>query len=73
MASEVFSTSDACKWIKEKYVVEIFPWQIYAVIRRRLLPAPQRVGNYRIFTMADLPRILEAVRLGGYLSEEVPA
>lgn len=42
-------------------------WQIRAVIRRGLLAAPPRVGQYRVFTPEQLPAVESALRAAGYL------
>jgi hypothetical protein len=48
-------------------------WQILQTMRRRFLEEPPRVGIYRVWTEADLPRVREALVNAGYLPEEVPA
>jgi hypothetical protein len=46
-------------------------WQVARAIRRGFHPEPPRIGNYRLFTEADLPRVEEALRRAGYLREGV--
>ncbi|MBL8796940.1 MAG: hypothetical protein JNM56_23770 [Planctomycetia bacterium] len=48
-------------------------WHIRAVIKRGLIPAPPRVGQYRVFTPDQLPGIEQALRAAGYLRAEEPA
>lgn len=43
------------------------PWQVRRAIERKLLEEPPRVGAYRVFVAADLPRIEAALRVAGYL------
>ncbi len=42
-------------------------WQFLQLIRRGFLPEPGRVGIYRVWFEADLPRIEAALRAAGYL------
>jgi hypothetical protein len=42
-------------------------WQVRRVIERGLVPEPPRAGAYRIFSIADLPKIEGALRRAGYL------
>jgi hypothetical protein len=42
-------------------------WQVRRAIERGLLAEPPRIGVYRIFLPADLPRIEEALLRAGYL------
>jgi DNA-binding transcriptional MerR regulator len=44
------------------------PWQIRRAIERGILSEPPRVGAYRVFVAADLPRIEAALRQAGYLA-----
>jgi|GEM_PF-6490685 len=43
------------------------PWQVRRAIERKLLEEPARVGAYRVFLPADLPRIRVALLKAGYL------
>ena len=45
----------------------LYPWQVRRAIERGLLPEPPRLGAYRVFLPADLPRIEAALRQAGYL------
>jgi hypothetical protein len=46
------------------------PWQIRRLFERGLLPQAPRLGAYRVIALVDLPRVVEALRLAGYLPEE---
>jgi hypothetical protein len=43
------------------------PWMVRRIYERNLLPAPARIGQYRIIYAGDLPRLKEALRRAGYL------
>jgi DNA-binding transcriptional MerR regulator len=49
------------------------PWQIRRLFERGLLPEPPRVGAYRVVPVADLPKIIDALREAGYLPKEAEA
>lgn len=55
--------------IAKRFGVDL--WQVLQAIRRGFLPEPQRIGIYRFWTEADLPRVREALIAAGYLREEV--
>jgi hypothetical protein len=42
-------------------------WMVQRVFDRGLLPAPKRVGPYRIVRESDLPAIEQALRKCGYI------
>jgi DNA-binding transcriptional MerR regulator len=42
-------------------------WKIQRLVSRGLLPAPHRVGPYRVFNAKDLPAIKKALEDAGYL------
>jgi hypothetical protein len=42
-------------------------WQVRRVILRGLLPEPDRIGAYRVFTTAELPKVKAALIKAGYL------
>ena len=48
---------------------------IRRAIQRGFLPEPPRVACYRSFSRADIPRVIKALKVAGYLSaaEEVAA
>jgi hypothetical protein len=56
-----FTTGDLCR----RY--NVLPWQVLQAIRRGFLQEPNRVGIYRYWTEADLPRVESALRAAGYL------
>ncbi len=56
-----FTTGDICKRFG------VLPWQMLQVIKRGFLAEPPRVGIYRYWTEADLPRVEDALRAAGYL------
>jgi len=45
-------------------------WAVRQLFRRNLLAEPRRLGHFRLFTEADLPRVRKALVAGGYLSKE---
>jgi MerR HTH family regulatory protein len=45
------------------------PWQVRRLFERGLLPPAPRVGAYRVFSAADLPRIEQALRRAGYIPQ----
>lgn len=51
---------------------KITGWQIRRCINRGLLPEPQRLGAFRIFTRRDAPKIEAALRVAGYLPKPEP-
>jgi DNA-binding transcriptional MerR regulator len=46
-------------------------WQVRRLYEAGKLPPAERVGAYRVVRPADLPRIAEALRAAGYLTEPV--
>jgi hypothetical protein len=45
-------------------------WQLQAAIRRGLLAGPvNRVGVFRVWSAEDLPRVVAALKLAGYLGD----
>jgi hypothetical protein len=46
-------------------------WKIQRLFERRLLPAPRRVGRFRVVSESDLPAVEVALRQAGYLPEAV--
>jgi hypothetical protein len=44
-------------------------WQILQTMRRGFLEEPPRIGIYRVWTEADLPRVRQALIEAGYLPE----
>jgi DNA-binding transcriptional MerR regulator len=58
-----FTTGDLCKRFG------VMPWQVLQLMRRGFLPEPPRVGIYRYWTEADLPRVEQALRAAGYLPQ----
>lgn len=44
-------------------------WAIRSVCNRGLCPAPKRLGAYRIWSEADLPKLEAALRRAGYIEE----
>jgi DNA-binding transcriptional MerR regulator len=46
-------------------------WQIRRLFERGLLPPAPRVGPYRVIAITDLPKVEEALRAAGYLTEGV--
>jgi DNA-binding transcriptional MerR regulator len=42
-------------------------WQVRRLFERGILPPADRVGMYRVVSLADLPRIESALRQAGYL------
>jgi hypothetical protein len=57
--------------VKTSYPVQT--WHIRRLYTRKLLPAPQRVGLFRVVSRQELPTIERALRAAGYLPQEVPA
>jgi hypothetical protein len=57
------TTGDLCRRLG------VLPWHVLAAIRRGYLAEPARVGIYRLWTEADLPRIREALVRAGYLTD----
>lgn len=49
--------------------LHVFPWKIRRLFETGKLPEPERIGNYRLFTEADIPRIKKALEEAGYLKE----
>ncbi len=45
------------------------PWQVRRLIERNLLSEPPRIGAYRVFLVADFPKIEAALRQAGCLPE----
>ncbi len=43
-------------------------WKIRRLFERGFLPAPQRVGCYRVIRRQQLPAVERALRSAGYLS-----
>ena len=61
----VLTTGEVCRRLG------VLPWQLHAAERRRFLDVPARVGQYRVYAEADLPRIREALVRAGYLRGEI--
>jgi hypothetical protein len=60
-----FTTGDLAK------LFNVPVWQLLQTMRRGFLEEPPRVGIYRVWTEADLPRVRQALAKAGYLPEEV--
>jgi hypothetical protein len=45
-------------------------WQVRRLYQRGLLPEPQRMGNFRVVFVKDLPAIAQSLREAGYLKDE---
>jgi hypothetical protein len=56
--------------IARHFDVEV--WQIRRLFERRILPEPDRIGNYRVIPAEQLPLIESALRQAGYLPEGGP-
>lgn len=54
-------------------VVGIREWQLGRLYERGLLSPPRKFGRYRLVRPDDLPAIIEAARVAGYLSTEAVA
>jgi hypothetical protein len=59
-----YTSGDLCKRFG------VLPWQVMQVMRRGFLAEPSRIGPYRYWVEADLPRVEEALRRAGYLPRE---
>jgi|GEM_PF-3461801 len=42
-------------------------WKVRRIFERGILPAAKRIGLYRVFEAADVPRIRTALIAAGYL------
>ena len=60
-----FTAGQICK------LYGILPWQLKQALVRGFLSEPPRVGPYRVWFEADLPRVREALIRAGYLHGEV--
>lgn len=49
------------------------PWHLDTLIKRHLVPAPERVGRCRLIPVDQLPALTEALRAAGYLAALEPA
>jgi DNA-binding transcriptional MerR regulator len=50
-------------------LLNCYPWQLQKLFDRRLVDEPQRVGNVRMYSEADVPAIRVALRRCGYTAE----
>ena len=44
-------------------------WQVRRLFERGILPPAERIGLYRVVRADDLPRVVDALRVAGYIGE----
>jgi DNA-binding transcriptional MerR regulator len=50
-------------------LLNCYPWQLQKLFDRRLVDEPQRVGNVRMYSEADVAAVKAALRRCGYTAE----
>jgi hypothetical protein len=71
MSGPYLTISAVAKHFAKRYPgLDLPTWKVRRAVERGCIEEPPRIGVYRLFVVADLPRIEAGLRAAGYLPAE---